>query len=157
MGETHTHTHIQMQYTHTHIYSTHTSSVSDPAGVPGHQKKLMLAVKKLSDLQRSRNHADRTGGTLRRKPPEALELVAIEHTHPDSAHAQCPSPRTPRALRSFQDSELSAELQSAMVGRSGGGAGEGFGIRGGVSGAVRSAMSLSQESIGTRSRGHSQK
>ncbi|XP_067100321.1 caskin-2 isoform X1 [Osmerus mordax] len=129
----------------------------------GHQKKLMLAVKKLSDLQRSRNHADRTGGTLRRKPPEALELVAIEHTHPgththphthsDSSHAQCPSPRTPRALRSFQDSELSAELQSAMVGRPGGGVGEGFGIRGGVSGAVRSAMSLSQESIGTRSRG----
>ncbi|XP_039644543.1 caskin-2-like isoform X3 [Perca fluviatilis] len=126
----------------------------------GHQKKLMLAVKRLCDLQRSRNHADGAGGgTLRPKPPAALELVAIEHmpTHSVHAHAPpddcCPSPRTPRALLSFQDSELSAELQRAMTGRAGGGAAEAFAIRGVPSAAAVSAMSLSQESISVRSRG----
>lgn len=128
--------------------------------VSGHQKKLMLAVKRLCDLQRSRNHADRAGGgTLRRKPPAALELVAIEHTPTHNVHAHtrsdvssndcCPSPRTPRALLSFQDSGLSAELQSAMMGRAGGGAVEAFAIRGVTS----AAMSVSQESISMRSRG----
>ncbi|XP_034715743.1 caskin-2 [Etheostoma cragini] len=124
----------------------------------GHQKKLMLAVKRLCDLQRSRNHADIAGGgTLRRKPPAALELVAIEHMPTHSVHAPpddcCPSPRTPRALLSFQDSELSAELQRAMMGRAGGGAAEAFAIRGVASAAAVSAMSLSQESISVRSRG----
>ncbi|XP_034534566.1 caskin-1-like, partial [Notolabrus celidotus] len=128
----------------------------------GHQKKLMLAVKRLSDLQRSRIQADRAGGgTLRRKPPAALELVAIEHTpthimhtHPDASSDDCcPSPRTPRTLLSFQDSELSAELQSAMMGRAGGGSAEAFGIRGVTSAAAISAMSVSQESISVRSRG----
>ncbi|KAG7239788.1 hypothetical protein INR49_028375 [Caranx melampygus] len=130
----------------------------------GHQKKLMLAVKRLCDLQRSSNHADRArGGTLRRKPPEALELVAIEHTPTHNTHAHthsgapvdncCPSPRTPRALLSFQDSELSSELQNAMMGRAAGGAIEAFGIRGVTSAVAISAMSVSQESISTRSRG----
>ncbi len=124
----------------------------------------MLAVKRLCDLQRSRNHSDRAGGgTLRRKPPAALELVAIEHTPTHNVHTHtrsdapsddcCPSPRTPRALLSFQDSELSAELQSAMMGRAGGGAAEAFGIRGVTSAAAISAMSVSQESISMRSRG----
>ncbi|XP_047464145.1 caskin-2-like isoform X2 [Mugil cephalus] len=130
----------------------------------GHQKKLMLAVKRLCDLQRSRIHGDSTrGGTLRRKPPAALELVAIEHTPQQNVHTYarsdtpsddcCPSPRTPRTLLSFQDSELSAELQSAMMGKVGGGAAEAFGIRGVSSSAVITAMSVSQESIGMRSRG----
>ncbi|KAM3592235.1 uncharacterized protein V6R79_015131 [Siganus canaliculatus] len=125
----------------------------------GHQKKLMLAVKRLCDLQRSRNHADRAGGgTLQRKPPATLELVAIEHTPAHNVHAPtrtdapsedcCSSPRTPRALLSFQDSELSAELQSAMMGRTGGAA-EAFSIRGVTS----PAISVSQESISMRSRG----
>ncbi|KAM6963632.1 caskin-2 isoform 1-T1 [Tautogolabrus adspersus] len=130
----------------------------------GHQKKLMLAVKRLCDLQRSRNNADRAGGgTLRRKPPAALELVAIEHTPTHIVHTHtrsdapsddcCPSPRTPRTLLSFQDSELSAELQSAMMGRAGGGSAEAFSIRGVNSAAAISAMSVSQESISMRSRG----
>ncbi|KAM7382190.1 hypothetical protein PAMA_012855 [Pampus argenteus] len=130
----------------------------------GHQKKLMLAVKRLCDLQRSRNHSDRAGGgTLRRKPPAALELVAIEHTPTHNVHPHlrsdtpsdncCPSPRTPRALLSFQDSELSAELQSAMMGRAVGGATEVFCIRGVSSAAAISTMSDSQESISMRSRG----
>lgn len=128
----------------------------------GHQKKLMLAVKRLCDLQRTRGQAERAGGsTLRRKPPAALELVAIEHTPTHNAHSHslapandcCPSPRSPRALMSFQDSELSAELQSAMMGRAGRGCGgaadEAFALRC----AAPSPMSASQESIGTRSRG----
>ncbi|XP_069564866.1 caskin-2-like [Brachyistius frenatus] len=130
----------------------------------GHQKKLMLAVKRLCDLQRSRNHANRTGGeTLRRKPPAALDLVSIEHmpAHNVLAHMRvntpsndcCPSPHTPRALLSFQDSELSAELQSAMIGKVGGGVTEAFGFRDMSSAVVLTAMSVSQESIGVRSRG----
>lgn len=132
--------------------------------VSGHQKKLMLAVKRLCDLQRASNHADRAGGgTLRRKPPAALELVAIEHTPTHSVHTHthsgapvvncCPSPRTPTALLSFQDSELSSELQNAMMGRAVGGATEAFGIKGVTSAVAISAMSISQESISTRSRG----
>uniref|UniRef100_A0A8C7ZAX7 Caskin-2 n=1 Tax=Oryzias sinensis TaxID=183150 RepID=A0A8C7ZAX7_9TELE len=115
----------------------------------GHQKKLMVAVKRLSDLQRSRNISDIAAGRGgRRKPPAPLELVAIEHNlaNPHNPHMQtdapanncCSSPRTPRALLSFQDSELSTELQSAMMGRMGGVASEAF---------------VSQESISKRSRG----
>uniref|UniRef100_A0A3B3WFI8 Caskin-2 n=1 Tax=Poecilia mexicana TaxID=48701 RepID=A0A3B3WFI8_9TELE len=130
----------------------------------GHQKKLMLAVKRLCDLQRSCNQIDRTGeGTLRRKPPAALELVAIEHTPTHIVHSHghsdapsencCPSPRTPRALLSFQDCELSAELQNAMMGKVGGSVSEAFGMRGVPPSAVIAAMSVSQESISRRSRG----
>ncbi|XP_014906313.1 caskin-2 isoform X1 [Poecilia latipinna] len=130
----------------------------------GHQKKLMLAVKRLCGLQRSCNQVDRTGeGTLRRKPPAALELVAIEHTPTHIVHSHghsdapsencCPSPRTPRALLSFQDCELSAELQSAMMGKVGGSVSEAFGMRGVPPSAVIAAMSVSQESISRRSRG----
>ncbi|CAF90109.1 unnamed protein product, partial [Tetraodon nigroviridis] len=120
----------------------------------GHQKKLMLAVKRLCDLQRSHNHPDKTGGgPLQQNPPTALELVAIEHNvlrHIQSetpSDGGCTSPRTARALLSFQDSELSAELQNAMTGHAG--VGGPFDFRGGAS----AAMSVSQESIGTRSRG----
>ncbi|RVE59972.1 hypothetical protein OJAV_G00194060 [Oryzias javanicus] len=130
----------------------------------GHQKKLMLAVKRLSDLQRSRNVTDIAAGRGgRRKPPAPLELVAIEHNpaNPHNPHVHsdapvnncCSSPRTPRTLLSFQDSELSSELQSAMVGRMGGVASEAFGIRGVPPSAILAAMSVSQESISKRSRG----
>lgn len=114
----------------------------------------MLAVKRLCDLQRSHNHPDRTGGgTLQQNLPTALELVAIEHNV--LAHIQsdspsdggCASPRTARALLSFQDSELSAELQNAMTGKAGVGDASDF------RGVASAAMSVSQESIGTRSRG----
>ncbi|XP_026171470.1 caskin-2 isoform X2 [Mastacembelus armatus] len=130
----------------------------------GHQKKLMLAVKRLCDLQRSRNQADRiVGGTIKRTPSATLELVAIEHTPTHNVHGHtcsnappdncCSSPCTPRALVSFQDSELSTELQIAMMGRAGEGAAEAFGIRGVTSAAAISTMSVSQESISMRSRG----
>ncbi|KAG5854486.1 hypothetical protein ANANG_G00038350 [Anguilla anguilla] len=70
----------------------------------GHQKKLMLAVKKLAEMQK----ASEGRGTLRKKPPPAQEVMAIESPPHDSA--ECMSPK----MSSFQDSELSNELQTAM-------------------------------------------
>ncbi|XP_071028429.1 caskin-2-like isoform X5 [Oncorhynchus clarkii lewisi] len=105
----------------------------------GHQKKMMLAVKKLCDIQRAILAAESGQGTLRRKPPGALHLVTIEP--PDSA-SDCPSPHTPKML-TFQDSELSAELQTAMSSHYQ----EGPAIKSAV------GMSRSQESIDARSRG----
>uniref|UniRef100_A0A8C8IMQ7 Caskin-2 n=1 Tax=Oncorhynchus tshawytscha TaxID=74940 RepID=A0A8C8IMQ7_ONCTS len=105
----------------------------------GHQKKMMLAVKKLCDIQRAILAAESGQGTLRRKPPGALHLVTIEP--PDSA-SDCPSPHTPKML-TFQDSELSAELQIAMSSHYQ----EGPAIKSAV------GMSRSQESIDARSRG----
>ncbi|XP_068581764.1 caskin-2-like isoform X2 [Cebidichthys violaceus] len=108
----------------------------------GHQKKLMLAVKKLCDIQRAILQAESGHGTLRRKAPGALHLVAIEP--PDSA-GECSSPHTPKML-TFQDSELSAELQTAMCSHYGG-CEDGLAIKNAV------GMSQSQESIDARSRG----
>ncbi|XP_034448582.1 caskin-2-like isoform X3 [Hippoglossus hippoglossus] len=105
----------------------------------GHQKKLMLAVKKLCDIQRAILHAESGHDTLRRRGPGALHLVAIEPADSDS------SPHTPKML-TFQDSELSAELQTAMSSHYGG-CEEGLAFKNAV------GMSLSQESIDTRSRG----
>ncbi|PWA28147.1 hypothetical protein CCH79_00020539 [Gambusia affinis] len=107
-----------------------------------HQKKLMLAVKKLSDLQRAILQADTGTGTLRRKGPGALHLVAIES--PD-ASSECSSPHTP-IMVTFQDSELSAELQTAMASHYGG-CDEGLAVNNAVE------MLQSQENIDTRSRG----
>ncbi|XP_049925428.1 caskin-2-like isoform X9 [Epinephelus moara] len=108
----------------------------------GHQKKLMLAVKKLCDIQRAILQAESGQGTLRRKAPGALHLVTIE---PPDSGGECSSPHTPKML-TFQDSELSAELQTAMSSHYGG-CEEGLAIKNAV------GMSQSQESIDTRSRG----
>uniref|UniRef100_A0A3Q1IX13 CASK interacting protein 2 n=1 Tax=Anabas testudineus TaxID=64144 RepID=A0A3Q1IX13_ANATE len=108
----------------------------------GHQKKLMLAVKKLCDIHRAILQAESSQGTLRRKGPGALHLVAIE---PPDVGGECSSPHTPKML-TFQDSELSAELQTALSSHYGG-CEEGLAIKNAV------GMSQSQESIDTRSRG----
>ncbi|XP_052426861.1 caskin-2 isoform X7 [Carassius gibelio] len=110
----------------------------------GHQKKLMLAVKKLSDLQKAhKNQAEGQALLQSRRAPPALELVAIEHHN----SSECPSsPQSPKML-TFQDSELSVELQNAMARSGHGGGQDAFGNMGGTS------MRLSQESIGTRSGG----
>ncbi|XP_052347292.1 caskin-2-like isoform X6 [Oncorhynchus keta] len=105
----------------------------------GHQKKMMLAVKKLCDIQRAILAAESGQGTLRRKPPGALHLVTIE---PPDSSSDCPSPHTPKML-TFQDSELSAELQTAMSSHYQ----EGLAFKSAV------GMSRSQESIDARSRG----
>ncbi|XP_022521940.2 caskin-2 isoform X7 [Astyanax mexicanus] len=108
----------------------------------GHQKKIMLAVKKLCDLHRALLQTESGQGTLRRKPPAALDLLPIE---PPTDSGDLPSPHTPKML-TFQDSELSAELQTAMSTHYGSPQ-EGLAIKSAV------AMSISQESIDARSRG----
>lgn len=102
----------------------------------------MLAVKKLCDIQRAILQAESGHGTLRRKGPGALHVVSIE---PPDVGGECSSPRTPKML-TFQDSELSAELQTALSSHYGG-CDEGLAIKHAV------GMSQSQESIDARSRG----
>ncbi|XP_069065833.1 caskin-1 isoform X2 [Pleurodeles waltl] len=75
----------------------------------GHQKKLMLAVKKLVEIQRA-EYGKYESGTLKRKAAENREIAAIDSPPPDSA--ECQSPK----LSTFQDSELSGELQAALTG-----------------------------------------
>ncbi|NWW21156.1 CSKI2 protein, partial [Falcunculus frontatus] len=107
----------------------------------GHQKKIMLAVKKLRDLRKSLNQAEAT--LARRKVPGSLDIVTIESLE----NGECQSPHTPK-MTTFQDSELSYELQTAMSNS----CHETLGIK------SSQGMSQSQESIGVRSRGsgHSQ-
>ncbi|KAF1485136.1 Caskin-1, partial [Eudyptula minor novaehollandiae] len=78
----------------------------------GHQKKLMLAVKKLAELQRT-EMGKYEPGTLKRKAAAAVacpEVLAIESPPPEPP--ECQSPK----MTTFQDSELSSELQVAMTG-----------------------------------------
>ncbi|XP_070596033.1 caskin-2 isoform X4 [Erythrolamprus reginae] len=107
----------------------------------GHQKKIMLAVKRLTDLCKSQSQAE--VNTLRRKIPGTLEIVTIETVE----NGECHSPLTPK-MTTFQDSELSHELQTAMSSS----CQETLTIK------STQGISRSQESIGARSRGsgHSQ-
>ncbi|XP_063200378.1 caskin-1 isoform X2 [Chroicocephalus ridibundus] len=76
----------------------------------GHQKKLMLAVKKLAELQRA-ELGKYEPGTLKRKAAATCpEVLAIESPPPEPP--ECQSPK----MTTFQDSELSSELQVAMTG-----------------------------------------
>ncbi|XP_060700310.1 caskin-2-like isoform X1 [Hemiscyllium ocellatum] len=116
----------------------------------GHQKKMMIAVKKLVDVQKALNQAEVEAktATLRRKAPAALEIVTIEALQGENG--ECQSPHTPKML-TFQDSELSHELQSAMSNPC-------YNCQDGLAMKQAGAISRSQESIGIRSRGsgHSQ-
>ncbi|NWZ61051.1 CSKI2 protein, partial [Acrocephalus arundinaceus] len=107
----------------------------------GHQKKIMLAVKKLRDLRKSLNQAEAT--LAKRKVPGSLDIVTIESLE----NGECQSPHTPK-MTTFQDSELSYELQTAMSNS----------CHDTLSIKSSQRMSRSQESIGVRSRGsgHSQ-
>ncbi|XP_068192077.1 caskin-1 isoform X3 [Antennarius striatus] len=72
----------------------------------GHQKKLMLAVKRLAEMQRSTEGR----GSLRKKPPpitQQQEVTSMDSPPPDDV--------TSPKMSTFQDSELSTELQSAMI------------------------------------------
>ncbi|XP_061604160.1 caskin-1 isoform X9 [Phyllopteryx taeniolatus] len=71
----------------------------------GHQKKLMLAVKRLAEMQRNSDGR----GSLRKKPApiaQQQEVMSMESPPPDDVM----SPK----MSTFQDSELSSELQNAM-------------------------------------------
>ncbi|XP_064887251.1 caskin-1 isoform X4 [Columba livia] len=74
----------------------------------GHQKKLMLAVKKLAELQRA-ELGKYEPGTLKRKAAACPEVLAIESPPPEPP--ECQSPK----MTTFQDSELSSELQGPSV------------------------------------------
>ncbi|XP_078081441.1 caskin-2 isoform X2 [Mustelus asterias] len=116
----------------------------------GHQKKMMIAVKKLLDVQKAINQAEVEAktATLRRKAPNALDIVTIEPSQAENG--ECQSPQTPKML-TFQDSELSHELQSAMSNPC-------YNCQESLVMKQVGAISRSQESIGIRSRGsgHSQ-
>ncbi|XP_063286565.1 caskin-1 isoform X4 [Pelobates fuscus] len=71
----------------------------------GHQKKLMLAVKKLAEIQKS-EYGKYDSGSMRRRGPQK---ESIDSPPPDS---ECQSPK----MKTFQDSDLSDELQAAMTG-----------------------------------------
>ncbi|XP_044308436.1 caskin-1 isoform X1 [Varanus komodoensis] len=78
----------------------------------GHQKKLMLAVKKLAEIQKA-EYVKYESGTLKKKgAPPLQDTMAIEP--PPQETAECQSPK----MSTFQDSELSNELQAAMTGTS---------------------------------------
>ncbi|XP_060058729.1 caskin-2 isoform X2 [Erinaceus europaeus] len=106
----------------------------------GHQKKLMLGVKRLAELRRGLQHGETLGegGRLLGRGPELMAIEGLENG--DGLAAAVPR------LLTFQGSELSPELQAAMAG----GGPEPL--------PLPPARSPSQESIGARSRGsgHSQ-
>uniref|UniRef100_G3S0G1 CASK interacting protein 2 n=1 Tax=Gorilla gorilla gorilla TaxID=9595 RepID=G3S0G1_GORGO len=106
----------------------------------GHQKKLMLGVKRLAELRRGllQGEALSEGGRRLAKGPELMAIEGLEN-------GEGPATAGPRLL-TFQGSELSPELQAAMAG----GGPEPL--------PLPPARSPSQESIGARSRGsgHSQ-
>ncbi|XP_006886270.1 PREDICTED: caskin-2 [Elephantulus edwardii] len=106
----------------------------------GHQKKLMLGVKRLAELRRGLLQGE-TPGEGGRRLTRGPELMAIEGLE----NGDGPAAAGPRLL-TFQGSELSAELQAAMAG----GGPEPL--------PLPPTRSPSQESIGARSRGsgHSQ-
>ncbi|XP_017678702.1 PREDICTED: caskin-1 [Lepidothrix coronata] len=76
----------------------------------GHQKKLMLAVKKLAELQRAELGKYEPGTLKRKASGPCPEVLAIESPPPEPP--ECQSPK----MTTFQDSELSSELQVAMTG-----------------------------------------
>ncbi|XP_070339723.1 caskin-2 isoform X2 [Equus asinus] len=106
----------------------------------GHQKKLMLGVKRLAELRRGllQGEAPGEGGCRLARGPELMAIEGLEN-------GDGPAAAGPRLL-TFQGSELSPELQAAMAG----GGPEPL--------PLPPARSPSQESIGARSRGsgHSQ-
>ncbi|XP_012933564.1 caskin-2 isoform X1 [Heterocephalus glaber] len=106
----------------------------------GHQKKLMLGVKRLAELRRGLLQGEALGEG-RHRLARGPELMAIEGLE----NGEAPAMAGPRLL-TFQGSELSPELQAAMAG----GGPEPL--------PLPPARSPSQESIGARSRGsgHSQ-
>uniref|UniRef100_A0A8C7N1Z8 CASK interacting protein 1 n=1 Tax=Oncorhynchus kisutch TaxID=8019 RepID=A0A8C7N1Z8_ONCKI len=74
----------------------------------GHQKKLMLAVKRLAEMQRGSEGRS----SPRKKPPpitQQQEVMSIENRPPDNEVVTSPK------LCTFQDSELSPELQTALI------------------------------------------
>lgn len=73
----------------------------------------MLAVKKLAEIQKA-EYVKYESGTLKKKKGAPQDTMAIEP--PQQETAECQSPK----MTTFQDSELSSELQVAMTSEEGG-------------------------------------
>ncbi|XP_027753089.1 caskin-1 isoform X2 [Empidonax traillii] len=120
----------------------------------GHQKKLMLAVKKLAELQRAELGKYEPGTLKRKASGPCPEVLAIESPPPEPP--ECQSPK----MTTFQDSELSSELQVAMTGegpeeppeKAVNAAAPGYRSPPGLGGRAR-LMSSSQELLGDGPRG----
>ncbi|NWR94888.1 CSKI1 protein, partial [Furnarius figulus] len=120
----------------------------------GHQKKLMLAVKKLAELQRAELGKYEPGTLKRKASGPCPEVLAIESPPPEPP--ECQSPK----MTTFQDSELSSELQVAMTGetpeeppeKAANPAAPGYRSPPGLGGRTRQ-MSSSQELLGDGPRG----
>ncbi|NWY13337.1 CSKI1 protein, partial [Aphelocoma coerulescens] len=120
----------------------------------GHQKKLMLAVKKLAELQRAELGKYEPGTLKRKASGPCPEVLAIESPPPEPP--ECQSPK----MSTFQDSELSSELQVAMTGeapeeppeKAANPAAPGYRSPPGLGGRAR-LMSSSQELLGDGPRG----
>uniref|UniRef100_A0A8C4SSN8 Caskin-2-like n=1 Tax=Erpetoichthys calabaricus TaxID=27687 RepID=A0A8C4SSN8_ERPCA len=112
----------------------------------GYQKKIMLAVKKLNDIQKFMNQRELENKALMHKIPSELATVTIETEN----GGECHSSQTAK-MTTFQDAELSPELQSTISSKYNNHQ-DGLTIKSLLS------FSSSQESIGGRSRGsgHSQ-
>ncbi|KAK3519794.1 hypothetical protein QTP70_004954 [Hemibagrus guttatus] len=103
----------------------------------GHQKKIMLAVKKLSDLHKALLQAELGQGTLRCKHLTALDLLPVDGGDPTMPHTH--------KMLTFQACELSAELQTAMETQ--------YDLQEGMTISSAVTMSASQESIDGHSGG----
>ncbi|NXE70740.1 CSKI1 protein, partial [Calcarius ornatus] len=120
----------------------------------GHQKKLMLAVKKLAELQRAELGKYEPGTLKRKASGPSPEVLAIESPPPEPP--ECQSPK----MSTFQDSELSSELQVAITGegpeeppeKAANPAAPGYRSPPGLGGRAR-GMSSSQELLGDGPRG----
>ncbi|XP_016157270.1 PREDICTED: caskin-1 [Ficedula albicollis] len=120
----------------------------------GHQKKLMLAVKKLAELQRAELGKYEPGTLKRKASGPCPEVLTIESPPPEPP--ECQSPK----MSTFQDSELSSELQVAMTGegpeeppeKAANSAAPGYRSPPGLGGRAR-LMSSSQELLGDGPRG----
>ncbi|NXR36326.1 CSKI1 protein, partial [Zosterops hypoxanthus] len=120
----------------------------------GHQKKLMLAVKKLAELQRAELGKYEPGTLKRKASGPCPEVLAIESPPPEPP--ECQSPK----MSTFQDSELSSELQVAITGegpeeppeKAANPAAPGYRSPPGLGGRAR-VMSSSQELLGDGPRG----
>ncbi|KAG2460994.1 caskin-2-like [Polypterus senegalus] len=112
----------------------------------GYQKKIMLAVKKLNDIQKIMNQRELENKALMHKIPGELATVTIETEN----GGECYSSQTAK-MTTFQDIELSPELQSTISSKYNN-------HQDGLTVKSLLSFSSSQESIGGRSRGsgHSQ-
>ncbi|KAB0400724.1 hypothetical protein E2I00_008351 [Balaenoptera physalus] len=114
----------------------------------GHQKKLMLGVKRLAELRRGllQGEAPGDGGRRLARGPELMAIEGLEN-------GDGPAVAGPRLL-TFQGSELSPELQAAMAGENTGATGPGRAQQRleQTSSSLAAALRAAEKSIGAEER-----